>query len=386
MRVLYFDCFPGAAGDMILGALIDAGAPEDDVRAAIESLGIGGWSLTVKEVRRARLRASHAEVMIDTPEPPRSYPDIVSIIEGAPLHEPVRRRALETFRYMAEAEATVHGVPVEHVHLHEVGMTDALVDVVGSSAAIEHFKPSLVACSAIATGTGSVHTDDGELPLPAPAVAEMLRGAPLYGAGRSELVTPTGAAILRSACDLFGVLPPMTVQHIGYGAGTRDSERPNVLRILIGAGEEGSQAALHIETNIDDSTPEALAFVVERLLEAGAHDAWTAPIVMKKGRPAVTLSVLCDPGTRGEIEEILFAETTTFGTRSTIVTRQTLPRDTITVSVEGYEVRVKVGRSGGRVVTVAPEYEDARAAARATGKPLKEIYALAISASQRFFP
>jgi uncharacterized protein (TIGR00299 family) protein len=382
VTVLYFDCFSGAAGDMILGALIDAGAPQNDVRKALESLGIEGWTLTVKEVRRAGLRAKHADVAIELPEPPRTYPDIVSIIEHAPLSETVMSRSLETFRVMAEAEAAVHGVPPDRVHLHEVGMTDALVDVVGSSAAIEYFRPSLIACSPIATGTGWVRTDDGELPLPAPAVAELLRGAPLYGTSSSELVTPTGAAILRSACDIFGALPPMTVEHIGYGAGTRDSERPNVLRVLIGDDVADPQTALLIETNIDDSTPEALAFVVERLLESGAHDAWATPIVMKKGRSAVTLSVLCDPAARSRLEEILFAETTTIGTRAAFSTRRVLPRETVTVMVLGHDVRVKVARSGGRVVTVAPEFEDARAAARATGKPLKEIYALAIRAAE----
>ena len=385
MTVLYFDCFSGAAGDMILAALMDAGAPESDVRAAVESLGIGGWTLTVSEVRRAGLRAARAEVIVDTPETPRRYPDIVSIVENAPLPEPVKRRALITFRVLAEAEAAVHGTSVADIHLHEVGMTDALVDIVGSSAAIEHFGPSVVCSSAIATGTGSVPTDHGELPLPAPAVAELLRGAPLYEVGTMELVTPTGAAILRAACDSFGTMPPMTMEHIGYGAGSDDPARPNVLRVIIGqAADHRFEAALQIETNIDDSTPEALAFVVERLLDAGAHDAWAAPIVMKKGRPAVTLSVLCDPLDRHRLEEIVFAETTTLGTRATDVTRRTLERETVNVDVFGQTVRVTVARSGGRIVTTAPEYDDARAAARSSGKPLKEIYALAIRAAEQF--
>ena len=382
MTVLYFDCFSGASGDMILGALIDAGAPESDVIRAVESLAIDGWTLSVNKVRRAGLRASHADVTIEMPGQPRSYSDIVSIIEQAQMPDAVKRRSLDTFRAMAEAEAAVHGVPVDRVHLHEVGMTDALVDVVGSSAAIEHFRPSLVACSPIATGTGSVRTDDGELPLPSPAVAELLRGAPLYGVGESELVTPTGAAILRSACDEFGVLPPMSVEHIGYGAGARDSERPNVLRVLVGENVGASQTAVLIETNIDDSTPEVLAYVVERLLAAGAHDAWASPIVMKKGRSAVTLSALCDPDARSRFDEILFEETTTLGTRATLVTRRMLPRDSLTVTVHGHNIRTNVARSKGRVVTVAPEYEDAAAAARATGKPLKEIYTLAIRAAE----
>ena len=383
MTVLYFDCFSGAAGDMILGALIDAGAPEGDVRAAVESLRIDGWTLIVKEVKRGDLRASRADVSVETPETPRRYPDIISIIEQARLPEPVARRSLNTFRVLAEAEAVVHGVPIENVHLHEVGMTDALVDIVGSSAAIEFFRPSLIACSQIATGMGSVRTDDGELPLPAPAVTELLRGAPLYGAGEHELVTPTGAAILRAACNVFGVLPPMSVEHIGYGAGARDSARPNVLRVLVGEDIDELETSVLIETNIDDSTPETLAFVVERLLEAGALDAWAAPIVMKKGRPAVTLSVICEPADRNLMEEILFAETTTLGTRAAAVTRRVLERETVTVDVHGHEVRVTVARRGGRVVTVAPEYEDARAAARATGKPLKEIYALAVRAAEK---
>jgi pyridinium-3,5-bisthiocarboxylic acid mononucleotide nickel chelatase len=386
MSIIYFDCFSGASGDMILGALIDAGASEDLVRSNLHSLGLSGWRLEVTTQSGGFLRAVRAEVTLTANEPHRSYRNVRTILESADLSEWTRERSLAVFGRLAEAEARVHGVPVDAVVFHEVGAADALIDVVGSCSAIEHFKPTLVACGPIATGMGTVLTDHGELPLPAPAVAELLRGVPIFGRGRRELVTPTGAALLATLCDVFGQLPPMTLLATGYGAGARAAKTgpPNVLRVLIGAdADEGAERAVLIETNIDDLSPELFPHVIEQLIEAGAHDAWTTPIVMKKGRMATTLSVLCDEAGRGKLMDIVFAETTTLGLRVIPVAKHALARETIEVEAARHTVRVKIGRRADVIVTIAPEYEDARAAARATGRPLKEIYALATEAAHK---
>jgi pyridinium-3,5-bisthiocarboxylic acid mononucleotide nickel chelatase len=384
VNVVFFDCYSGAAGDMLLAALIDAGAPEDAVRDSLDALRLPAWELHLRRVTSGGIAALRAEVVVGDHEPHRSYRDVREVIESADLNAGVKERALHVFARLAEAEAKVHGTEKEDVVFHEVGATDALIDVVGVASAIEHFSPSLVAASAVATGTGTVATHHGDLPLPAPAVAELLKGVPVFGRGREELVTPTGAAILTELCSSFGDLPAMTLDAVGHGAGGRQSESPNVVRALIGrlAAEDERETALMIETNIDDLNPELVPYIIDRLLESGAHDAWTNPIVMKKGRLATTLSVLCDHGARDKVIEIIFAETTTLGLRCTPVTKHTLHRELITVDIDGHAVRVKIGRRAGEALTIAPEYEDARAVARVTGVPLKEIYAHATEAAR----
>lgn len=383
MTILYFDCFSGAAGDMLLGALLDAGAPEDEVRRQLEGLNLPGWRLDVAPTTSGGLRALRAAVTLSGEEPHRSYRDVRAILESAHLDTGIRERAREVFVRLAEAEASVHGTPVEEVTFHEVGATDALIDIVGVCAALEHFGPGLVAASPIATGIGAVATHHGLLPLPAPAVAELLKGTPIFGRGNKELVTPTGAALLVTLCNTFGELPSMSLSSVGYGAGARASGAPNVVRVLVGepADVDYGRAVL-IETNIDDMSPELLPHVIDALLEAGAQDAWLTPIVMKKGRHATALSVLCDDAGREKVIDILFRETTTLGLRITPVAKQALERKWISADVAGHTIRVKIAFHNGSVVTTAPEYEDARAAARSTGLPLKEIYALAIDAAR----
>jgi pyridinium-3,5-bisthiocarboxylic acid mononucleotide nickel chelatase len=374
-KALHFDCVSGAAGDMILGALIDAGAPVTKIKTAIEGLGLSNWDVEVQEVTRAGLRATRVIVRVEGDDPPRSYSDIVGLLRGARLDDRVRRRALKTFELLGSAEARVHRVPVEEVHLHEVGATDALIDLVGACAAIEHFRPATITASPVATGTGIVATDHGPLPLPAPAVAELLTGVPVFSRGTAELITPTGAAILRAACDSFGEMPQLVLDKTGYGAGQADHELPNVVRVFVGdALGRPRENAVVLETNIDDMSPEILPHVIERLLAAGAHDAWTTPIVMKKGRAATTLSVLCDNATTSAMIDVIFAETTTLGVRATTVAKHTLGRHWVEVDVEGHPIRVKLGSRDGAVVSIAPEYDDARAVALATGRPLREIY------------
>ncbi|MGH2818763.1 MAG: nickel pincer cofactor biosynthesis protein LarC [Actinomycetota bacterium] len=377
MKALYFDCISGASGDMILGALIDAGADTERVRDELASLSVGHWDLDIHEVTRGSIRATRCEVTV-TNDTERSYSDVVRLLTRSDLTRHVKERARRAFDILARAEAKVHGVPVEQVHFHEVGALDAIVDIVGSAAALESLAPDEVITSSIPTGRGFVDSADGILPLPAPAVTEILRGATLFERGDAELVTPTGAALLAAFTDRFDSMPPLELEATGYGAGKRDTDRePNVLRVLLGrvaeAGVRGPTTIL-IETNIDDMGPELLPYVIESLLVAGAQDAWLTSIVMKKGRPAFTLSVLAGTAEMDRVMDVIYRETTTLGVRVREVTKDELAREWIEVDVAGQPVRVKVGRRGGEIVTMAPEHEDAAKAARATGLPLKEIY------------
>ena len=378
MTILYFDCPSGASGDMILGALLDAGVPEEIVRSSLNALDLPNWSLEIAGTTKGGIRATRASVSIDRVESPRTYRAMKSLLEAAPLLEGVRERALATLEVLARAEGRVHGRAFEEVHFHEIGTTDAMVDIVGVSAALDHLGPLDVFSSAIATGTGTVTTSHGELPLPVPAVTEILQnaGASLVGKGTEELVTPTGAALLAAAGASFGELPAMRIEASGYGAGHRDLTWPNVLRVLIGepATDTSESGTLLLETNLDDLNPELIPYVIESLLNAGARDAWTTPIVMKKGRPAITLSVLVAKSGKDRMTEILFKETTTLGIRTRPVDRDALDRDSVEVEVEGFRVRVKRGHRGGEVLTIAPEYEDCAEAARKSGLPLKRIY------------
>ena len=380
MKALYLDCFSGAAGDMILGALVDAGAPEDAVRTSLEALDIPGWELRFTPVSRAGLRATRAEVTAAPSPEARSYIEVAALIERAPLADGVKRRALDTFRVLGEAEARVHGVPLEEVHLHEAGAVDAIVDIVGCAAALEALRPELVVTSPITTGRGIISSAHGPIPIPAPAVTELLAGATLTERGDVELITPTGAAIIAAATTRFGPIPAMTLEATGYGAGAREDEIPNVLRVLVGevSDDERDASALLIECNLDDMSPELVPYVIEKLIATGAQDAWTTPIVMKKGRPALKLAVLTARAEMDSILEVLFTETTTLGLRMTPVAKRELEREWTNVDVEGYIVRVKIGRFEGRIATASPEYEDASKVARLTGLPLKEVYRRAL--------
>ena len=389
MRVVYFDCFSGAAGDIILGALVDAGAPREGVQEALGALPIAGPRLSFREITSSGLRALRAEVDVEDDHASRAHLDIVSILQTSSLNEGVRRRALTTFETLAAAEGRIHGISPENVHFHEVNSLDAIVDIVACCAALELLAPSLVVTSAIATGTGTTTSSHGSLPLPAPAVTEILRarGATLFARGTVELVTPTGAALLATFTDRFGDLPPMSISSIGYGAGGRKTAAtPNVLRALVGAlatnTDTDSAEALVIEANVDDMSPELMPHLMERLLDAGAQDAWVTPIVMKKGRPAHMLSALVAPEHRQTIATLLFEEATTFGLRWSAVTKEMLERRWIETSVAGHAVRVKIAEREGAVVGVAPEHDDALSVARATGLPLRRVYELALEAAR----
>jgi pyridinium-3,5-bisthiocarboxylic acid mononucleotide nickel chelatase len=385
VRVLYFDCFSGAAGDMILAALLDAGASEERVRAHLEGLGLAGWDFEVTTTDRGGFRASRAQFHIDNPDHTRTYPSVAAIVERATLPPWIRERSLAAFSLLAEAEARVHGVTRDAAHFHEVGADDAILDVVASFAALADLGVDRVFTSPIATGvTGTAMTSHGLIPIPAPATAELLSaaGATMLTRGTNELITPTGAAILAAASHLFGDLPPLRIERVGYGAGAKELEHPNLLRAVVGSalGGRPSADAELLETNLDDLSPELLPHVIDALLTAGAHDAWVTPVVMKKGRPGFVLSVLGPPERHDALVEIVFSETSTLGLRTTPVDREVLDRDWMKVEVEGLPVRVKLGRRSGRITTAAPEHDDAAAVARATGLPLKAIYERALRA------
>ena len=387
MRICYFDCFAGAAGDMILGALLDSGIPRSVVEDAVGELNLPGWSLNVHATDKRGLRATRVEIHTEEGDAHRSLADIEGVLTSSGLSERVRDLALSAFRTLGQAEARVHGVGLSEIQFHELGALDAIVDIVGSCAAFDHLAPRHTTVSSLPLGSGTVDSAHGLLPVPGPAVSEILAiaNAPVVAGGTGETVTPTGAALLVTFADSFGAPPPMRLEATGYGAGARDTDLPNVLRLLAGQADPSADFgtarppdAFVIETNLDDMSPELITHACERLLETGASDAWTSPITMKKGRSAVTLSVLVSPEKKDGVLDVLFAETSTLGVRMVPVAKETLERDFATVEVRGQVIRVKLGVRRGHVVNRAPEYEDARAAARALGLPLKEVYQLAL--------
>lgn len=384
MTLLYFDCVSGAAGDMLLGALIDAGAPEEAVRSQLEGLGIQGWEMHVSPVNKGGLRAMQVTVSVHDDVTSRTHTAIRELLQRADLAPGVRARSLRTFEILAGAEAKIHDSHPDYVHFHEVGGIDALIDIVGCSAALEHIGPTRIVTSPLVTGRGWTDSSHGRIPVPAPATLEILRGAPISEMGDRELITPTGAALLAAASDSFGPLPPMRLDAIGYGAGTSDLDHPNVTRVLLGEalGQAPPSGPWLIESNIDDMSPELVPHTIEALLRAGASDAWTTPIVMKKGRPAITLSILVTDEAKERALDVLYRETTTFGARMQRIDKSTIEREWIEVTVENHPVRVKMGRRGGEVVTISPEFEDAARAARATGLALREVFDRAASAAR----
>lgn len=388
MKVCYFDCFAGAAGDMILGALLDSGVPTSIVEEAVGALDLTGWSLSVNDVDRGGLRATRAIVHVQQETTERSLADIEKVLTASTLSERVGALALSVFRTLGRAEATVHGVDISQIHFHELGALDTIIDIVGACAAFDHLDPGHTAVSPLPLGSGTVEAAHGLLPVPVPAVAEVLAAAnaPVIPGGTGETITPTGVALLVTFADTFGASPFMRLEATGYGAGERDTDLPNVVRLLVGESEFPSTDlnpplatdAFVIEANIDDMSPELVANACERLLLTGASDAWTTPIAMKKGRSALTLSVLVRPEKKAAVLDVLFAETSTLGVRMYPVAKEALERDTVLVEVKGQVVRVKLGIRKGRIVNRAPEYEDARAASRALDLPLKEVYDLAL--------
>ncbi len=385
MRCGYFDCFSGAAGDMILAAMLHAGLPLETLQETVARLRLPGVELAAEQVQRGGLTATHVTVRVEAaPDRHRHLPEIQQIIAQAGFSARVTSDAQRVFTRLAQAEATVHGILVEKVHFHEVGAADAIVDIVGACAGVEALGLDEIVCSPIPTGSGTIRCEHGQLPVPAPATAELLRGVPLAACAEpGELTTPTGAAILTTLASSFGPLPAMRISSIGYGAGTRESpSRPNILRLLVGEvarpPSEEEDDVVVLETEVDDATGQMIAFALQRLLEAGALDAYAVPIVMKKGRPGQLLTVLGRPADAAALEDILFAETTTLGVRRHGCVRHKLARGQETVATRYGPIRVKVGRHGDQVRQAWPEYDDCAAAARAQGVPLRAVQEAAL--------
>ena len=411
-KILYLDCFSGISGDMLLGALLDAGAPFDELERVVASLGLDGVSIAHERVDRAGVGATKFRVADGSHDHQRDHEghghhhhhhhdagggrahhhrglsEITAIVDRAALPAAARTRAAGLFRRLAEVEAGIHGVPVEEVHLHEVGAVDSIVDITLAVAAMERLAPDRVVASPLNVGSGTVTCEHGELPVPAPATVELLAGAPIYAQGPPvELVTPTGALLVTAYADAYGPLPPMRLERIGYGAGDRDlPARPNVLRALVGEADETPEEAgapervVVLECEIDDMNPQLYGVLMERLTDAGAFDVFYAPIQMKKNRPGTLVTVVAPPERREALAGLLFAESTTIGVRVTETARERLDREVVTVESPIGPVRIKVARRDGVVVNAAPEFEDCARLAAERGLPVKAAQALAVRA------
>src|SRR6202140_1534876 len=380
MKYAYFDCFSGISGDMTLGALLDAGVLVEQLRSELIGLNLPGWDLTTEKVWKNGMAATYAKVHAQDTQTHRSLSTILGIIEKSGLTHTVKERAAAIFKKLGEAEAAVHDVPLEKIHFHEVGAVDAIVDIVGACIGFAALGIESFACSALNVGGGTAKMAHGVLPIPAPATARLLLGKPTYSNGvQKELVTPTGAAIVATLCTSFGPQPPMSVSAIGYGAGATDLEgQPNVLRLMIGESAAKAvpgydQEIAVSEANLDDMNPQIYGYFQERALAAGALDVFTTSVQMKKNRPGTLLTVLCQPADAQALMLLIFAETTTFGVRTHSAQRRVLPREFVKVATKYGEVRVKLSRVNGRILHVAPEYDDCRKLAEEKNVPLQRV-------------
>ncbi len=422
-RVLYFDCFNGASGDMVVGALLDAGLPIDELRRALGSLAIDGAAISSKPVLRAGVGATkfivherghdhslehdhpagshthadhaqgghthgdhghahtHAPTAVAHSHVHRSLAEINAMIDRSALSPASRDRAKALFHRLGEAEAAVHQIPIEKIHLHEVGALDSIIDIVSAVFGIEWFGADRITSSPLNVGGGMVDSAHGRFPVPAPATVKLLAGAPVYSSGiQSELVTPTGALLITGYATTFGPVPPMTIQRAGYGAGDRDLDgTPNVLRVLVGDSADlpGTEQIVVLECEIDDMNPQLFGLVMDRLYAAGALEVYFASVQMKKNRPGTLLTVLAKPAQHQEMSAIIFRETTTIGVRYHEVTRERLDREMVLIDTPFGPVRFKVATLGGKVVNAAPEFEDCLRLASTRGVPLKDVQAAA---------
>jgi len=383
--IAYFDCFSGISGDMVLGALVDAGVDLRVIEVEMRKLGLEGWSISAEKVKRGAISATQVKVDTSEGHHHRGLSIILGRIDKANLAPRAAERARKIFTRLAEAEAKVHQMPVEQVHFHEVGAVDSIVDIVGAAIGFELLGIDEFACSSFDVGGGEVRTAHGLLPVPAPATAELLRGAPTYSSGvQRELVTPTGAAIATTLATRFSEIPKMTLRAIGYGAGSADlKEKANVMRLLIGdseisePGEHWDAPISVIETNLDDMSPQIYGYFVDRALAAGALDVFSTSVLMKKNRPGQLVTLLCEHSNLSRLMDLIFRETTTIGVRTYEVRRKTLDRELVPVATPFGEVRLKVSRINGTVLNATPEYEDCQRIAAANNIPLKEVIAAA---------
>jgi uncharacterized protein (TIGR00299 family) protein len=415
-KLLYFDCFSGISGDMVLGALVDAGLPLDQLKRALGSLAVAGYEIGAERVLRAGLSATkfvvreHLAPGTQHPapgtqhdhhhhghghepqqdhadghaHPHRSLPEIFTLIDASALSAAGRERAKALFQRLAEAEAAIHQMPVEQVHLHEVGALDSIIDIVGAVFGLEWFGADTIVCSPLNVGGGMVNSAHGVFPVPAPATVALLGNAPIYGgAVQQELVTPTGALIASAYAASFGPIPPMSIERAGYGAGDRDfPSTPNVLRVLVGRATDPAQTdrVTVIECEIDDMNPQIFGVAMDRLYAAGALEVFYVSAQMKKNRPGTLLTVVAPPALRSAIADIVFRETTTIGLRHYEVARECLRREMVTVDTIVGPVRFKVAWRNGRVINASPEFEDCVRLAAAGNRSVKDVQALAVEA------
>lgn len=365
---------------MTLGALVHAGVPLEQLRGELRGLDVHGWEISAEKVWKNGMSATHIRVQTQDTQTHRSLTTILGILEKSKLAAAVRERAAAIFRTLGEAEAAVHDVPIEKIHFHEVGAVDAIVDIVGACIGFASLGIESFACSPLNVGGGAAKMAHGVLPVPAPATARLLLGKPTFSNGvQKELVTPTGAAIVATVCDTFGPQPAMRVGAIGYGAGTTELEgQPNVLRLMVGESVEnivaGNEETIRVlEANLDDMNPQIYGYFLEKALSAGALDVFATPVQMKKNRPGMLVTVLCRPEDARKFQDMLFAETTTLGVRSTSAERRVLPREWVKVTTPYGEVRMKVARMNGKVRHAAPEFEDCRKLAEEKNVPLHEV-------------
>lgn len=385
MKTIYFDCFAGASGDMVLGALVSAGVDAQVLKEQLALLGVPGYEIDFVRVDRSGISAIQARVKTEHEHEHRQLSQILKIIDESRLQSSIRERAARIFTRLAEAEARVHNQAIENVHFHEVGALDAIIDVVGAAICFDLIGAQQFICSPLRVGKGTIKMAHGHFPIPPPAVAELLKHAPVYaGDLEGEFVTPTGAAIITSVCNRFVSLPQFMIETTGYGAGTREyGEFPNLLRVFVGeagAQDSSDERLLMIETNIDDMSPQLFGYVMDRALELGALDCYLTPVQMKKNRPGNLLSILGRPQDRERFLQMLFAETTTLGIRSYEVDRRALARETVRVETQYGPIDVKVARLAGAVVNAMPEYEQCRQAALKAKVPLRTVKSAARSA------
>ena len=378
MRIAYFDCFSGISGDMILGALIDAGLDIEELKSELKKLKLTGYDISTKRTEKKGISGTKFEVIVLEKHQERHLSDIFEIIEHSSLDRKIKNKAKDVFSALAKVEAEIHNQPVEKVHFHEVGAIDALIDIVGVMIGMQRLNIEQVVASKLHVGTGFVQCAHGTLPVPAPATLKLLSNVPIYSTGiENELVTPTGAAIITTLCENFGDIPSMKVEKIGYGAGSRDLPIPNMLRVLIGDSkiEPIEDRVLLLETNIDDMNPQFYDYVMEVLFQKGAKDVFLTPIHMKKNRPGVILSVISPLNKKDELLDVLFAETTTLGIRiSEIIKRQKLERKIETVDTQFGKVNVKISFTGGKIRDIVPEYEECKKIAQEYQLPIKQVY------------
>lgn len=379
MKALYFDLIGGASGDMILGAMVDAGLSIDKLKELLSGLNLKEFDIQAKIVDKNGFTATKVDVLVTEQPPERHLKEIKDIIQKSSLPPAVQNRALQIFERIAKTEATIHNKSIDQVHLHELGGTDTIIDITGTLLALDHLEISKIYASPVPLGKGFIKGAHGQIPLPSPATTSLLKGIPIYGRDiDAELVTPTGAALLAELVDDFGPAPPMVLETVGYGAGGRDLPIPNLLRVFIGEISSSDSATLDhlavLETNLDDLNPEIYPYVIESLFAAGALDVTLTPIQMKKNRPGTQIQVLCEPSMMDSMRSILFRETTTLGIKQILVDRYSLPRTIQEVETPYGKIRVKIAEISPNIKKISPEFEDCRRAAQEHGIPITDIY------------